>query len=58
MFPGQSNRHHWPFEDPAHAVGTEEEKLAVFRRVRDEIAAAFHAYADGRRDAGKAKGGT
>lgn len=53
MFPGQVNRHHWPFEDPAHAVGTEEEKMAVFRKVRDEIAAVFRAYADGRRDAGK-----
>ena len=58
MFPGQSNRHHWPFEDPAHATGTEEEKLAVFRRVRNEIASVFRAYADGRRDAAKAKGGT
>jgi len=53
VFPGQVNRHHWPFEDPAHAVGTEEEKLAVFRKVRDEIARVFGAYADGRRDAAK-----
>jgi arsenate reductase (thioredoxin) len=51
MFPGQVNRHHWPFDDPAHATGTGEEKLAVFRRVRDEIRRAFEAYADGRRDA-------
>ncbi len=58
MFPGQLNRHHWPFDDPAHASGTEAEKLAVFRRVRDEITTAFRAYAGGRRDAGKAKGGT
>jgi arsenate reductase len=50
MFPGQLNRHHWPFDDPAHATGTEEEILAVFRRVRDEIKAVFTAYADGRRD--------
>ena len=28
---------HWPFEDPADATGSEEQKLAVFRRVRDEI---------------------
>jgi len=56
IFPGQVNRHHWPFDDPAHAVGTDEEKLAVFRRVRDEIRRAFEAYADGRRDALKAKG--
>jgi arsenate reductase len=51
MFPGQVNRHHWPFEDPAQATGTEEEKLAVFRRVRDEIRRIFTAYANGRRDA-------
>lgn len=50
MFPGQVNRHHFPFDDPAHAVGTEEEKMAVFRRVRDEIRAVFGAYAAGRKD--------
>ena len=54
IFPGQVNRHHWPFEDPAHAPGTDEEKLAVFRRVRDEIRRTFTAYADGRRDQLKA----
>ena len=51
IFPGQVNRHHWPFDDPAHATGTDEEKLAVFRRVRNEIRRTFTAYADGRRDA-------
>ncbi|MBW8781236.1 MAG: arsenate reductase ArsC [Verrucomicrobia bacterium] len=50
IFPGQVNRHHWPFEDPAHATGTDEEKLAMFRRVRNEIRRIFTAYADGRRD--------
>jgi arsenate reductase len=49
-FPGQLNRHHYPFDDPAHASGTEEEQLAVFRRVRDEIQRVFTAYADGRLD--------
>ncbi len=51
MFPGQMNRHHWGFDDPAHATGTEEEQMAVFRRVRDEIRRVFEAYAAGRRDA-------
>ena len=51
IYPGQVNRHHWPFDDPAHATGTDEEKMAVFRRVREEIRAVFSAYADGRRDA-------
>jgi len=50
MFPGQVNRYHWGFDDPAKAEGTEEEKLAVFRRVRDEIKMVFEAYAAGRKD--------
>lgn len=50
MFPGQLNRHHWGFDDPAHAKGTDEEVMAVFRRVRDEIRRVFEAYAAGRRD--------
>lgn len=50
VFPGQLNRHHWAFYDPAHATGTDGEKLAVFRRVRDEIRMVFTAYAGGRRD--------
>ena len=54
IFPGQVNRHHWPFEDPAHATGTDEEKLEVFRRVRNEIRRTFTAYAAGRRDQLKA----
>jgi arsenate reductase (thioredoxin) len=53
MFPGQMNRHHWGFDDPAHATGTEEEQFAVFRRVRDEIARTFRAYAAGRLDEAK-----
>jgi len=28
---------HWPFEDPAAAIGTTEERLAIFRRIRDGI---------------------
>src|ERR1039457_5386106 len=55
VFPGQVNRHHWGFCDPAKAEGALEEKLAVFRRVRDEIKMVFEAYAAGRRDQAKAK---
>ena len=51
MFPGQLNRYHWGFEDPAHATGTEEEQMEVFRQIRDQIKAVFDAYAAGRRDA-------
>lgn len=53
MFPGQLNRHHWGFDDPAHATGTEEEIMNVFRRVRDEIKRVFDAYAAGRLDQAK-----
>jgi arsenate reductase len=55
VFPGQANRYHWGFDDPAHAIGSEEEKLAVFRRVRDEIKLVFEAYAAGRLDEAKRK---
>ncbi len=37
VFPGMGNRLHWPFEDPAAFEGPEEEKIALFRSVRDEI---------------------
>lgn len=50
VFPGQVNRHHWGFDDPAHATGADAEVLAVFRRVRDEIRRVFEAYAAGRRE--------
>jgi len=53
-FPGQVTHHHWGFDDPAHATGTDQEKLAVFRRVRDEIKMVFEAYAAGRADQVKA----
>ena len=36
-FPGQVQRIHHGFDDPAHAEGTPEEIRAAFRRVRDEI---------------------
>ncbi len=37
FFPGAASRLHWSFEDPSRAEGSEEERLAVFRKVRDEI---------------------
>jgi arsenate reductase len=39
IFPGRATRLHWSFEDPSAAVGTEDDRVAVFRRVRDAIAA-------------------
>ncbi len=45
IFPGKMNRYHWGFYDAAHTTGTEEEQVAVCRRVRDEIRRVFEAYA-------------
>src|SRR5581483_10858465 len=50
IFPGQVNRHHWPFYDPAKAEGSGEEQVRVFRQVRDEMKQVFEAYAAGRKD--------
>lgn len=37
VLPGVSEKLHWNFVDPAGAHGSAEEKLAIFRKVRDEI---------------------
>ncbi|HYK95475.1 MAG TPA: arsenate reductase ArsC [Candidatus Dormibacteraeota bacterium] len=37
-FPNATNQVHWSFEDPSAATGGDDERLAVFRRVRDQIA--------------------
>ncbi|KUJ06527.1 protein tyrosine phosphatase [Mollisia scopiformis] len=50
VFPGKVNHYHWGFEDPAHAVGSEEEVLVEFRRVRHQIRLVFEAYAAGLRE--------
>ncbi|MBA4031411.1 MAG: low molecular weight phosphatase family protein [Planctomyces sp.] len=46
VFPGTGKKVHWPFFDPAHAPGTDDEKFAVFRRVRDEIKARIQLFLD------------
>lgn len=43
FFPGAARQLHWSFDDPAAATGTDEDRLAVFRRVRDEIGARIRA---------------
>ncbi len=43
VFPGAKNRLHWSLPDPSKATGDEEERLAVFRRVRDEVRARIEA---------------
>jgi arsenate reductase len=37
-FPHARHQEHWGFPDPSKAIGTEEERLSVFRQVRDAIA--------------------
>lgn len=39
VWPGVENRMHWPFEDPAAIDGSDDEVLAKFREVRDQISA-------------------
>ena len=39
IFPGGGKRFHWSFADPAAVQGTEDERLAAFRIIRDEIQA-------------------
>jgi arsenate reductase len=38
IFPGETQRIHWSFDDPSAAEGDEARRLQTFRRVRDEIA--------------------
>ena len=37
VFPSNATRIHWSFDDPAAVQGTEEVRLAAFRRIRDQI---------------------
>ena len=43
-FPNARRQEHWGFPDPSAVIGTEEERLAVFRQVRDAIAARIAAF--------------
>jgi arsenate reductase len=38
FFPNARRQEHWSFPDPSQATGTEQERLAVFRSIRDLIA--------------------
>jgi len=44
IFPGPSLREHWPIEDPADAEGSHDERMLVFREVRDEIEARVRSF--------------
>jgi arsenate reductase len=54
FFPARRSKH-WSFADPSAATGSEDERLAVFRRVRDEIAEQVRSFA-GWREAEVASG--
>ena len=44
FFPGAASRLHWSFEDPSAATGSDEDKLAEFRRIRDQIKARLESF--------------
>ena len=44
VFPGHTNRIHHSFSDPADVQGSEEERLAAFRQIRDEICRYLHVF--------------
>ena len=37
VFPGGHEGFHWGYDDPAEATGTDEERLAVFRKVFTQL---------------------
>ncbi|MEO1368909.1 MAG: arsenate reductase ArsC [Acidobacteriota bacterium] len=45
VWPGCEERLMWPFDDPAAYEGSDAEKLAEFRRIRDQIEAKIRAWA-------------
>jgi arsenate reductase len=45
VFPAKTKRIHWSIEDPATVEGSEDERLAAFRRTRDELRARLQAFA-------------
>ena len=46
IFPGPTRRLHWSFPDPSRLTGTQAEKLAAVREIRDEIRAQIEAWCD------------
>jgi arsenate reductase len=46
VFGGKSERIHWSFEDPAAVQGSQEQRQAAFRRIRDEIAGRIKSFAE------------
>jgi arsenate reductase len=53
IFPGMHERLFWPFDDPPAFAGTEAERLAKFREVRDQIDLRIHAWLAAQETAGR-----
>lgn len=47
VFPGNTKRLHWPFDDPAAVEGTDEVRKAASRRIRDQIDGRIMVFLDG-----------
>ena len=47
VFPGKTQRLHWPFEDPAAVAGSEQQRIAAFRSIRDQIQERIKLFLDG-----------
>lgn len=57
VFPGSTNMLHWGLDDPSEVGGTDEERLAAFRRTRQEVADRLRPFIeDARRGAGRTNG--
>jgi len=46
IYPAKTKRIHWSIEDPAAVQGSEEERLAAFRRIRDELRLRLQRFAE------------
>jgi arsenate reductase len=46
IFPGPATRLHWSFPDPSALTGTQEEKLAAVRVIRDQIRVRIETWCD------------
>ena len=50
IFPGRTTRLHWSFLDPSQATGSDDERLSVFRKIRDQIAGRLREWVAGQGD--------
>ena len=53
VFPGTAERPHWSLKDPAEAEGSDEERMPVFREIRDQIEKRIRDFITEQKNAGK-----